>query len=209
MDKIVLLDFGMGNLQSLRNALAYLGAKYEIVDKFSHRLDVEKIIIPGVGHFDDAMSNIKNRRLNEFFMHMTDKPSLKVLGICLGMQLMFESSEESHTGVHVNGLGLIPGKVKKLELGGDQGLRVPHIGWNNITKIQEDKIIEDVDKLAGYYFVHSYYVSCDSRYIIAETDYGHKFPSIIKNKNLYGMQFHPEKSHTQGLGLLKRFLELP
>lgn len=199
------LDYGMGNLSSVTNALDYLGIENKVINVPDEIPGVSRLIIPGVGSYAKAMENIKNReyfqRIKEF--GVSGKP---VLGICLGMQLLsFLGTEPSS----VEGLGMIKGKVVILPQNLD--IRIPHVGWNGIKLVNDHPILNGVKLKADFYFVHSYYFNqVKEENIIATTDYGIDFPSIVCNdkRNVIGIQFHPEKSQKQGLQILENFSQL-
>lgn len=198
---IGILDYGMGNLSSVANALDYIGAKNCIISSCQDFKNVSKLIIPGVGSFAQAMSNLHYKGFVKEILDFNsdNKP---ILGICLGMQLLAEFGTEP---IESEGIGLINGKVLKLF---DKDVRVPHVGWNNINLVNNHPIMVDVKTTADFYFVHSYYFSLsDPNNLISETDYGLKFPSIVTNTkgNVVGIQFHPEKSQKQGLKILDNF----
>ncbi len=197
---IGIINYGVGNLQSVKNSLDYLGAPNKIVSKPQEFNKCDKIILPGVGAFRTAMDKLNtlgfSKKINEFARR---KP---VLGICLGMQLLFEESQEH--GLH-KGLGLIKGRVlpfsEKVK-----NLPIPLIGWNTIHKNQASPILENIDNKSSFYFVHSFYCKpADKSIILASADYGIKFAAIVGQNNIFGCQFHPEKSQSAGLKLLENF----
>ena len=202
---IGLLDYGMGNLSSVSNALDHLGIDNIIVNSPEAFSDISRLIIPGVGSYSKAMENIN---INHYLIEIKDfaasgKP---ILGICLGMQLLSFLGTEPST---VKGLEIIEGEVNLFP--DDLNLRIPHVGWNGIELVNEHPILEDVKLVADFYFVHSYrFCKAKKENIIANTNYGVKFPSIICNdtKNVIGIQFHPEKSQKQGLKILENFSKL-
>lgn len=199
---IGVLDYGMGNLSSVTNALNFLGIENRIIDTKDSFSTISRLIIPGVGAYARAMENMHKFQyvdsIREFAF--TGKP---VLGICLGMQLLSTKGNEPYP---VDGLGLIDGEV--LAFPEDLGFRIPHVGWNGITSMNDHPILEGVKVKADFYFVHSYYFgSINESNIIATTEYGFAYPSIICNndRNVIGIQFHPEKSQKQGLQILENF----
>ncbi len=203
MDKrVAVIDYGMGNLYSVSNALKALGASSDIVVSPRGLDAYDKLILPGVGSFGDAMHELKKRGFVEPLKKFisSGKP---FLGICLGMQLLFSKSEESRG---VSGLGVIPGEVKKFS----SRLKCPHMGWNEIKKSAvRDPIFKGVKGGLYAYFCHSYYVKPeDDSAAIGKTEYGIVFASMVRSGRLYGVQFHPEKSQEKGLVLLKNFLIL-
>ena len=200
--KVAIIDYGMGNLYSVRNTFDSLGIRADIIDKPHRLMSYDKLILPGVGAFGDAMKELNRRGfigpVEEFVA--IGKP---FLGICLGMQLLLEKSEESRG---VKGLSIVPGEVKKFSL----KLKCPHIGWNKIKKLfPRLNIFKGLKGDIYTYFCHSYFARPKDRsVVIGETQYGIKFASIIKQGNVYGMQFHPEKSQETGLNLLRNFIRL-
>jgi len=195
--KVTILNYGMGNIKSVYNALKYLGVNPVIAETPS-KVNGEKIIIPGVGSFGKGMKNLRPfiPKIQEV---LTSNSAL--LGICLGLQMFFENSEESPT---VDGLGLMKGKVVKVMT----ELRIPHIGWNLLEIGKKDcPLLKDVDN--GYvYFVHSYHAVPEEDIVVATTRYGCKITAGVWKNNFFGMQFHPEKSGALGLKILKNFLEI-
>jgi len=201
---IGILDYGMGNLSSVTNTFDYLGIESIIIEDPEQFNKISHLVIPGVGSFAEAMDNITKRNFIEPIRDFDAKCS-PILGICLGMQLLAEFGTEPY---EVEGLGLIKGRV---ELFKEKEIRVPHVGWNGIQIVHDHPILEEVKKSADFYFVHSYkFVVEDDTSIVALTDYGINFPSIVMNdkKNTVGIQFHPEKSQKQGLQILTNFAKL-
>ncbi len=201
---IGIINYGMGNLQSVKNSLDYLGIPNTIVYKPNEVSKCDKIILPGVGAFGTAMDKLVQLGFSEKIKEFAylKKP---VLGVCLGMQLLFEESEEY--GVH-KGLGLLKGKVlpfsKKVKR-----LPIPHVGWNTIHQKHASSILKDIEDQSSFYFVHSFYCNPkDLKIVLAQTNYGIDFASIVGKDNIMGCQFHPEKSQTAGLKLLKNFQNL-
>lgn len=197
---IAIIDYGAGNLQSVKNALDYLKADSRITNKAEDIEKADKVIFPGVGSFGDVIKSLKNKSLlNPIKKSIKKKP---YLGICLGLQVLFEKSEENP---NVKGLGIFKGKVKKFTK-----LKTPQIGWNSINIINKKSLVlKGIKNNSFFYFVHSYYVVPEDKSIIlTETDYGVNFVSAIKKDNIFAVQFHPERSGDVGLRILKNFTEL-
>ncbi|RUM66447.1 MAG: imidazole glycerol phosphate synthase subunit HisH [Sulfurospirillum sp.] len=200
-----IIDYNMGNLASVRNAFDKIGAKAEIVQDPEKIASFDKIILPGVGAFGDAMEHLQKTGMDEAIITFA-KSGKPLLGICLGMQLLLESSEEF--GFH-EGLGLIPGKVVRFDTERfPKPLKVPHMGWNELFVKEKTALLENLPEAFYLYFVHSYHAACDDRYVMGETLYGYTFPSAIYNGNIFGFQPHPEKSHKNGLQILKNFRDM-
>lgn len=200
---VAIIDYGAGNLSSVKKALDFLGAESEITKDRDKIMAASHIILPGVGSFGDAMDSMNRRGLTETVKEaaLSGKP---FLGICLGLQLLFESSEESPG---VRGLGLLKGKI--VEIPNDRGLKVPHIGWNSVSLKQTDGIFKGIDQNSYFYFVHSYYLKgADEGAVAATTDYGVEIQCAVQQGNLCATQFHPEKSSKTGLQVLKNFLAM-
>jgi len=198
---IAIIDYGMGNLRSVQKGFEKVGFQAVITGDPEVVRKADKVVLPGVGAFGDAMTNLRTAGMTEVIQE-TVNAGKPLLGICLGLQLMFECSEEG--GLH-EGLKLFPGQVKLLP----PGLKVPHMGWNRIEIQRAVAILKDIPDLSSFYFVHSYYVDpADPAVVTTLTDYGIKFTSIAAAGNIYGIQFHPEKSSILGLTILKNFGEL-
>lgn len=200
---IAIIDYGAGNLSSVKKALDYLGAESEITDDKEKILSASHVILPGVGSFGDAMSSMQERELVEVVKEAagSGKP---FFGICLGLQLLFEGSDESPD---VKGLGILKGKIVTIPK--DNGLKVPHMGWNSISLKQKDGIFEGVEDESYFYFVHSYYLKgADDDVVAATTQYGVEIECAVQQGNLCATQFHPEKSSSVGLKLLKNFIDM-
>lgn len=197
---IAVIDYGAGNLHSVVNALDYLGAESVVTSDSDTILSADRVILPGVGAFGDAMRSMSEKGLTEAVKEAADG-SRPFLGICLGLQLLFESSEESPG---VEGLGVFKGSVVRIP---DHGLKIPHMGWNNISLAKKSAILPDNNPFV--YFVHSYYIKPENEEdVSARTEYGTVLDVAVERGNVFAVQFHPEKSGETGLGILKRFLEV-
>ena len=200
---IAIIDYGMGNLRSVQKAFEKVGHPAVVTSDPAAVAAAAKVVLPGVGAFEDAMAELGRRRLIEPVLRAIDsgKP---FLGICLGLQLLFERSYEN--GEH-GGLGVLAGEVVRFELPPE--FSVPHMGWNQIMIPRRPPILEGIQEGTYFYFVHSYFVVPRDREVIAaETDYGGPFCSMTRRDNLYATQFHPEKSQSDGLRILRNFAEL-
>ncbi|PNV82933.1 MAG: imidazole glycerol phosphate synthase subunit HisH [Sulfurimonas sp.] len=202
---IGIVDYNMGNLASVQNAFAKIGAKSVVESNPKKFKEYDKLILPGVGAFPDAMEHLRERNMVDAIKEFAQsgKP---ILGICLGMQLLFESSEEFGNN---EGLGLIKGRVVAFDTSKfNEPLKVPHMGWNRMFT-KEHPLFKDLDKEHYLYFVHSYHVVCeDEDDVIGKTIYGYEFASAVAYKNVMGIQPHPEKSHKNGLKILENFTKI-
>jgi imidazole glycerol-phosphate synthase subunit HisH len=199
---IAIIDYGAGNLRSVRNALTHLGANVVTASTPDQMIDTEKIVLPGVGAFGKGMEALRESGFEQPIIDAA-QAGVPLLGICLGMQYLFDSSDEM--GQH-RGLGLLPGRVKRFP---DNELKVPHMGWNQLHIRQENPLLNGIKDKAYTYFVHSYYVEADNPDdVLATTDYGIDYASIVGRGNIFGIQSHPEKSQSIGLQILKNFLEM-
>ena len=197
---IAIIDYGAGNLHSVKNALDFLGAESVITSDKETILGADHVILPGVGSFGDAMDCIINSGLFDTVKQAADG-TRPFLGVCLGLHLLFEESEESPG---VKGLGVFKGKVVKIP---DCGLKIPHMGWNNLKIAKPSRILPSTGEFM--YFVHSYYIEPDNKELVSSyTDYGKELAVSIENGNVFAVQFHPEKSGEAGLGILKKFISL-
>ena len=200
---VTIIDYGMGNLGSIANMIKKVGYSSEISSDPEVIKNAERLILPGVGKFDRAMRNLTDLNLTSLLKDMA-KGNTPILGICLGMQLLANSSEEGD----LPGLGLISGSVKRFDAHDE--LKVPHMGWNLINYSNESSLFEGFDTMgeARFYFVHSYKFVCDkAENILATTNYGDEFTCAVHKENIRGVQFHPEKSHLFGMRLLRNFIE--
>ena len=198
---ISIIDYGAGNLKSVTNTLDFLRVKYKVTGKAEDIKKACKIIFPGVGSFGDCIKSLKEKKIFETLREEIGKKPY--LGICLGLQVLFESSEESKG---VNGLEIFKGKCRKFS---SKSLKVPQIGWNSIKITKKDSILKDIKDNSYFYFVHSFYVEPkDKSMISTKTSYGKEYCSGISKGNIFGFQFHPERSGEVGLSILKNFVEL-
>lgn len=201
---IAIIDYGMGNIHSVQKALELFGAVTTVTNDPDALITCDKVVLPGVGAFDDAMQELKKRGLIAA-INACIKSKKPFLGICLGMQLLFEASEEARVS---KGLGILKGKVKKFER--KKSLKVPHMGWNQL-KLNNNScpLLNGIADNSYVYFCHSYYpFPKDKQIIAATTEYGVDFTSILWQDNIYGVQFHPEKSQETGLKIVKNFINL-
>lgn len=199
---IAIIDYGAGNLRSVRNALVHLGADVTTARTPDQLEGAEKIVLPGVGAFGAGMAALREAGF-EAPLREAAAAGVPLIGICLGMQYLFESSDEM--GEH-RGLGLLPGRVTRFAA---NGLKVPHIGWNQLQVRQESPLLRDVPDGSYAYFVHSYYVEAgDPADVVATTEYGITYPSVVGRGNIFGIQPHPEKSQAVGQRILRNFLEM-
>ena len=201
---IAVIDYGAGNLQSVVKALNYINCDCIITDKENDILNAEGAILPGVGSFADAMSCMKNSGADKAVLDFvkTGKP---FLGICLGLQLLFDDSDESRG---VQGLGLLKGSITKIP-NQDNTLKIPHMGWNSLDILKNDGIFKNIPQNSYVYFVHSYYLKAESENIVAaRTNYGVDIDAAVQYENIYATQFHPEKSGKIGLQILQNFVDI-
>lgn len=203
---IGIVDYGMGNLFSVSKALERLGAQYIITSDQQALLDADALLLPGVGAFRDAMLRLNEDGLTETIKEFakTGKP---LLGICLGMQLLFEDSDENGM---TEGLKLLPGSVRRFpgKTTDGESYKVPHMGWNKLQFVKESRLLEGLDE-DYVYFVHSYFVNAkDSDVLLAKASYHEEVSAVVGRGNIFGMQFHPEKSSKLGMALLTNFLKL-
>ncbi len=198
---IAIIDYGMGNLRSVQKGLAKAGFPARVTADPDKVRKADKVVLPGVGAFGDAMANLQRAGMVEVIYEIV-KAGKPFLGICLGLQLLFEASEEG--GFH-QGLKILAGQVRLLP----PGLKVPHMGWNQIELQKNDPLLKGIPDGSAFYFVHSYYVvPADRNVVTALTEYGIRFTSVAGSGNVFGIQFHPEKSSSLGLQILKNFGEL-
>lgn len=201
---IVVIDYNMGNIGSVKNALKHLGVEAVISNKKAEIEKATHLILPGVGAFDDGVKKLKELGLIEILKIEVLEKKKPFLGICLGMQLLAEEGEEN--GNH-QGLGWIKGKVRRFQVS-EEVLRLPHIGWNDVSPKEDSLLFRDTNPQI-FYFVHSYFLEPEEKEIIsASCEYGERFAAAIQKNNIFGVQFHPEKSQKSGLALLKNFIDI-
>ncbi len=204
-NRIVIIDYGMGNVNSIKRKLDKLQIDSVISSCEADIEGSDKIILPGVGHFAKAMESINSKGILKVLNHEVLDMKKPILGICLGMQLMAKNSEEGN----VDGLGWFDADVVKFNIKDKLKYKVPHTGWNQIVQAKKCRLMENIPDLAEFYFVHSYHIKTNSREdVLNETEYEHTFVSAIQKQNIYGVQYHPEKSHDVGEQLLKNFINL-
>ena len=203
---IAIIDYKMGNIRSVSKLLKRLKSDVLITSDHKQINEAEKIIIPGVGHFAKGMQNLDRLNLLSVLQNKVINSKTPILGICLGMQLFSKFSEEGNS----NGLNWIDATVKKFnyrEL--NNKYKIPHMGWNSIKITSKHSLLEGISNQNSFYFAHSYYISCkSSNNVISRTSYGIEFDSAIVHNNIYGLQFHPEKSHSMGMRIIKNFISL-
>lgn len=198
MVSVAIFDYGAGNIFSLKNSLEKEGAKVDVITTFDKPNNYAGLLLPGVGNFDPAIKSIHEHSKVEFRDFVKD--NTPVLGICLGMEMFFEKSEEGHE----KGLGVINGEVIELP----KSMKIPHMGWNNLEIKNPGKILQGIEDGSWVYFVHSFRAKpASSEVITAESDYGIKLPAVVEQDNFFGTQFHPEKSGKVGTIMIKNFLE--
>jgi glutamine amidotransferase len=201
---IGIISTSVGNVGSIERMVAYVGAESTVISAPHQVFDFGAIILPGVGYFSHGMEALVQAGLDRPLIEVVAQKKIPILGICLGMQLFCEYSEEGDC----SGLGLIKAQVQKFNPSCQPGLKVPHMGWNAVEAIRENPLLPMHQGLQRFYFVHSYYVKpVDSAIVIGESAHGHSFCSAFQQGNIFGVQFHPEKSHRYGAALIKNFIE--
>lgn len=202
---ISIVDYGSGNIRAIGNIYDRAKIKYQVVRTADALSKASKIILPGVGAFDETMAKLNESGLKSALDQKVLKELTPVLGICVGMQIMANSSDEGNE----SGLGWIPGKVKLFDTTLLQKPKIPHLGWNSVDIVKDTGLLKGVDYEQGFYFIHSYYYEVDDgTHTMTKTFYGNNFTSSINKDNIYGTQFHPEKSHINGMRVLTNFANL-
>ena len=204
MKQVGIIDYGMGNINSITNALRFLGLKWKVTDNRQKIKDFSHLILPGVGSFKIAMQNLKKLNLVDEIMEVGLVKRRKILGICLGMQLLGSSSTEDG---YTEGLKFVKNKVTKFSFK-QKDIRIPHVGFNNISRFNKDfNLLKDINLKDNFYFVHSYKMNFEKNSNYAICNYGAEFLAAFQNENIFGVQFHPEKSQSSGLKLLRNFFQ--
>jgi glutamine amidotransferase len=205
---IVIVDYGLGNLKAFANVYKRLNIPVCYASTPGQLLKASRIILPGVGAFDHAMQKLNASGLRETLNSLVLDKKVPVIGVCVGMQMMANASEEGAC----DGLGWIKGNVKRFSYPSEQAIKerpLPHMGWNNLSPITTSPLLANLDHFQRFYFLHSYYFECaNTANIIATANYGFDFACVVNHENVYGVQCHPEKSHHNGVALLKNFAEL-
>ena len=203
--RVAIVDYGMGNLHSVERKLDRIGVHAQLTSEPSELLRADKLLLPGVGHFGKAMEHLESLGLVPALNEAVVVRKTPILGICLGMQLFARRSEEGGS----EGLGWIDADVVRFGIDDTRRLKVPQMGWNGVRIARSSPMLEGVTEQTEFYFVHAYHMVCrDSEDVLCDTDYGYAFTSVVQRENLYGVQFHPEKSHDAGEALLRNFLSL-
>lgn len=203
---IKIVNYGSGNIQAILNIYKQLNLDCAVANSPAQLSGATKLILPGVGAFDETMKELLESGFHAELDQMVLENKIPVLGVCVGMQILANKSEEGK----LPGLGYIDGEVKKFDTNTfTHKPHLPHLGWNSIEPAKEHPIFKDIDFEQGFYFLHTYYFSCNSKDdILAQTEYGVEFSSAVNHENIFGMQFHPEKSHSNGVQLFKNFANL-
>jgi imidazole glycerol-phosphate synthase subunit HisH len=203
--RVAIVDYGMGNLHSVKKKLDRIGVHAQLTSEPDQLLRADKLILPGVGHFGKAMEHLATLGLAPALHEAVVARKTPILGICLGMQLFARRSEEGGA----EGLGWLDADVVRFDMDDTRRFKVPHMGWNGVRVARSSPLLDGLTDQTEFYFVHAYHIVCrDSGDVLCDTDYGYPFTSVVQRENLYGVQFHPEKSHDAGELLLRNFLYL-
>jgi glutamine amidotransferase len=201
--RVTVIDCGIGNIGSICKMLRLVGAEPVVASDRAQLRTANKLVLPGVGHFDRAMANLTATGLVDELKELVQIRGMPLLGICLGMQLLCRSSEEGTK----EGLGLVNARCRRFEFSGDRRLKVPHMGWRDLEIARPSSFFSGLDEASRFYFVHSYFVDCaDESDVLARATYGHPFVAAFERGNVRGVQFHPEKSHRFGIRLFQNFV---
>ena len=204
MPTVAVIDYGMGNIGSISKMLRVVGAQPIVTADPAVMAQADKVLLPGVGHFDRAMANLQELGLVEPLRRLALEDRKPFLGICLGMQLLCRSSEEGTQP----GLGLLDARVRRFEFSGPTRLKVPHMGWTELQPKKASSLMTGLDEHSRFYFVHSFFVDCaDPSDVLAEATYGQSFVAAFERENVRGVQFHPEKSHRYGIQMFRNFVQ--
>lgn len=198
---IAIIDYGMGNLCSVANAMKCMKCEAKVTSSCRDIENSSHIILPGVGAFGDGMANLRKMDIIPCLETEVLERKKPFLGICLGLQMLAEKGNE---GGFFDGLGWLPGSVKKME---NSGLKLPHMGWNNVDIVQKEPLFSGIENDTNFYFVHSYHFDCPKENVIAWCNHGQRFAAAIRKGNIFATQFHPEKSHLTGLAVLRNFID--
>jgi glutamine amidotransferase len=203
--RVVIVDYGTGNLASVKRAITRIGSECRVSSEIADIVASDKLILTGVGHFETAMAKLRKFGLIDALEKAVLIDKKQVLGICLGMELMAKTSEEGN----VKGLGWLDADVVRFRISDNLKYKVPHIGWNHITSKKKSPLMNEISDSTEFYFLHSYYLNLAAQSdLLNEAEYETVFPAAIEKDNIFGVQYHPEKSHQAGLQLFKNFLEL-
>lgn len=199
---IKVIDYGMGNIQSVKNAFELLECNVQVIDNPSEIKNADGIILPGVGAFANAIRNLEEKEFINPLKEAVLEQKIPLLGICLGMQLLADSSEERG---YNKGLSFIPGDICKIPQKNEY--RLPHVGWNDLSIIKDSHLLKNITDKSCFYFVHSYRFECDEEYVTATTYYGQNINAVVQKDHIFGVQFHPERSQKKGFHLINNFLD--
>ena len=202
---VTILNYGVGNLSSIKNMLKKIGVESIITDDAKIVSEASKLILPGVGSYDYCVTKINESNFRDTLVEKVLQQKVPILGICLGLQLMGKSSQEGK----LNGLGWIDASCVKFQFENNSSFKIPHMGWNDVRQTKESKLLSKMYEDPRFYFVHSYHLQCnDPKDILLTANYGYDFTCAIEQENIYGVQFHPEKSHKYGMKLIENFVRL-